>query len=153
MKTINKGVDFTLEQAAYDNGFTAVCGVDEAGRGPLAGPVVAAAVILPLGCEIEGLNDSKKRPKKNGKHCLISFVKRQSVFPCMEIITMIDEIKILQATYLGDAVSSGRVPVPAVLCVCRWKPLPETFSGKWPALWANMSKYVDCGGFVPRRST
>ena len=54
VKTINKGVDFTLEQAAYENGFTAVCGIDEAGRGPLAGPVVAAAVILPLGCEIEG---------------------------------------------------------------------------------------------------
>ncbi|MDE7036020.1 MAG: ribonuclease HII, partial [Eubacteriales bacterium] len=42
-------------------GYSAVCGIDEAGRGPLAGPVVAAAVILPEGCEIDGLDDSNKR--------------------------------------------------------------------------------------------
>ena len=52
--------DFEFEKLAKEKGFSYVCGVDEAGRGPLAGPVCAAAVILPEGVEIEGLNDSKK---------------------------------------------------------------------------------------------
>lgn len=50
---------WTLENEIYDSGVEILCGVDEAGRGPLAGPVCAAAVILPRGLEIEGLNDSK----------------------------------------------------------------------------------------------
>ena len=49
-----------LENEIYDSGVSLLCGVDEAGRGPLAGPVYAAAVILPRGLEIDGLNDSKK---------------------------------------------------------------------------------------------
>ena len=51
---------WTFENEIYDSGVEILCGVDEAGRGPLAGPVCAAAVILPRGLEIEGLNDSKK---------------------------------------------------------------------------------------------
>ena len=51
---------YELEQSLADEGFELVCGVDEAGRGPLCGPVAAAAVILPRGLVIEGLNDSKK---------------------------------------------------------------------------------------------
>ena len=58
-------LEYTIEQELWDKGYTNVCGVDEAGRGPLCGPVVAAAVILPQGVYIEGLNDSKKiSPKK-----------------------------------------------------------------------------------------
>ena len=53
-----------LENEIYDSGVTLLCGVDEAGRGPLAGPVYAAAVMLPRGCEIPGLNDSKKLTEK-----------------------------------------------------------------------------------------
>ena len=53
-----------LENECYDSGVTLLCGVDEAGRGPLAGPVYAAAVILPRNCEIPGLNDSKKLSEK-----------------------------------------------------------------------------------------
>lgn len=53
-----------FERAARENGFAAICGVDEAGRGPLAGPVYAAACVLPFGCEIEGLDDSKKLSEK-----------------------------------------------------------------------------------------
>ena len=55
---------YEYELIAYDQGFTAVCGVDEAGRGPLAGDVYAAAVILPRGVEIAGVNDSKKLTEK-----------------------------------------------------------------------------------------
>ena len=57
-------LEYTLENELYDQGFQLVCGVDEAGRGPLCGPVVAAAVILPVGLYIEGLNDSKKLTEK-----------------------------------------------------------------------------------------
>jgi len=58
-------LEYTIEQELWNSGYSAVCGVDEAGRGPLCGPVVAAAVILPQGVYIEGLNDSKKiSPKK-----------------------------------------------------------------------------------------
>lgn len=53
-----------FEKEAAQNGYTHICGVDEAGRGPLAGPVCAAAVILPEGCIIEGVNDSKKLTEK-----------------------------------------------------------------------------------------
>ena len=51
---------FAMERALHAEGFSAVCGVDEAGRGPLAGPVCAAAVILPENCILPGLDDSKK---------------------------------------------------------------------------------------------
>ena len=57
-------LEYTLEKELYDQGYQFVCGVDEAGRGPLCGPVVAAAVILPCGLYIEGLNDSKKLTEK-----------------------------------------------------------------------------------------
>ena len=58
---------YAWERRAEERGITPVCGIDEAGRGPLAGPVCAAAVILPLDCEIEGLNDPKSFRKKRGK--------------------------------------------------------------------------------------
>lgn len=57
-------LEYTLENELYEQGYKFVCGVDEAGRGPLCGPVVAAAVILPCGLYIEGLNDSKKLTEK-----------------------------------------------------------------------------------------
>lgn len=57
-------LEYTLEQKLIDSGYEVVCGVDEAGRGPLCGPVVAAAVVLPCGLYIEGLNDSKKLTEK-----------------------------------------------------------------------------------------
>lgn len=57
-------LEYTLEKELFEQGYQFVCGVDEAGRGPLCGPVVAAAVILPCGLYIEGLNDSKKLTEK-----------------------------------------------------------------------------------------
>ena len=57
-------LEYTIEQSVWDEGYEYVCGVDEAGRGPLCGPVVAAAVILPRGLYIDGLNDSKKISEK-----------------------------------------------------------------------------------------
>lgn len=57
-------VDYEIEKEYTAKGFWLICGIDEAGRGPLAGPVCAAAVILPIGTDIDGLNDSKNLPKK-----------------------------------------------------------------------------------------
>ena len=91
-----------LERGLIAQGISPICGVDEAGRGPLAGPVCAAAVILPPNLELPGLNDSKKLSDK----------KRRELFPIIKEKALaygiafadhkeIDEINILQATYLA----------------------------------------------------
>lgn len=91
-----------IERECFAEGFQVICGVDEAGRGPLAGPVCAAAVILPPELEIPGLNDSKKLTDK----------KRRELFPVIKESALaygiafsshkeIDQINILQATYLA----------------------------------------------------
>lgn len=90
------------ENEALNNGYELICGVDEAGRGPLAGPVYAAAVILPKGHIVEGVNDSKKLSEKKRE---LLFDKIIDECVCYSIGTAsekeIDEINILQATYLA----------------------------------------------------
>lgn len=78
----------------------AICGIDEAGRGPLAGPVAAGAVILPKDCEILFLNDSKKLSEKRREELFIE-IKEKAVAWSVGIVgpDVIDEINILQATY------------------------------------------------------
>ena len=91
-----------IEESLYSDGLNVICGVDEAGRGPLAGPVYAAAVILPPNLESPGLTDSKKLSDK----------KRRELFPVIQEQAVaygigsaseqeIDEISILQATFLA----------------------------------------------------
>lgn len=94
--------DYEYEARAAENGFTAVCGVDEAGRGPLAGPVCAAAVILPQGLVIEGLNDSKKLSEKK-REMLYDKVTESALAWSVAFASEaeIDEINILQATFLA----------------------------------------------------
>jgi len=70
-------MDYSFEKELISEGYGVVCGIDEAGRGPLAGPVCAAAVILPTDLEIEGLNDSKKLTEKKGKHFLTWLKKKR----------------------------------------------------------------------------
>ena len=65
------------ERELYKNNITLIAGVDEAGRGPLCGPVVAAAVILPKNYKLEGLNDSKQLTEKNVKSFMIFYKKKQ----------------------------------------------------------------------------
>lgn len=91
-----------IETALYDQGYHAVCGVDEAGRGPLAGPVCAAAVILPRDLEIPGLNDSKKLTDKKRRE-LFPIIQEQAIAYGIAFATEqeIDEINILQATFLA----------------------------------------------------
>ena len=93
---------WSYEHACRDEGFPAVCGVDEAGRGPLAGPVCAAAVILPQDLMIEGLNDSKKLTEKR-REALYEIITREAVAYGIAFADEreIDEINILQATFLA----------------------------------------------------
>lgn len=91
-----------IENSYYEQGIKVICGVDEAGRGPLAGPVCAAAVILPPNVEIPGLNDSKKLTDKRRRE-LFPIIKEQAVAYGIGLASHeeIDRINILQATYLA----------------------------------------------------
>lgn len=91
-----------IEKNSQAEGYSVICGVDEAGRGPLAGPVVATAVILPQGLEIPGLNDSKKLSDKRRRE-LFPVIQEQAVAYGIGWASEkeIDEINILQATFLA----------------------------------------------------
>ncbi|MBR1566180.1 MAG: ribonuclease HII [Oscillospiraceae bacterium] len=93
---------WTLEKEIYGEGFSLICGVDEAGRGPLAGPVCAAAVILPEGLEIDGLNDSKKLTEKK-REALYDPIREQAIAYGIAFATVeeIEELNILNATFLA----------------------------------------------------
>ena len=94
--------DYEFEKAAVNSGFSCICGVDEAGRGPLAGPVCAAAVILPVGAVIEGLDDSKKLTEKKRER-LYDIIKQTAVAYSVAYGTLeeIETVNILEATYLA----------------------------------------------------
>lgn len=91
-----------FEKEALAKGYKSVCGVDEAGRGPLAGPVCAAAVILPEGVIIEGVNDSKKLSEKK-RESLFDVIREQALSYSIAYATVdeIEEINILNATMLA----------------------------------------------------
>ena len=93
---------WAIENSYFEQGFRLICGVDEAGRGPLAGPVCAAAVILPANHEIPGLNDSKKLTDKKRRE-LFPIIKEQAIAYGIGFADEkeIDEINILQATFLA----------------------------------------------------
>ena len=91
-----------IENSYFQQGISLICGVDEAGRGPLAGPVCAAAVILPPNLEIAGLDDSKKLTDKRRRE-LFPLIKEKAVAYGIAMVdhSKIDEINILQATLLA----------------------------------------------------
>lgn len=95
-------LEYTLEEKYAAEGFSVVCGTDEAGRGPLAGPVYAAAVILPAGLVIEGLNDSKKISEKK-REKLFEIIKAEAVSYGIASASEeeIDTINILNAAQLA----------------------------------------------------
>ena len=93
---------WTMEQELYDSGVTLLCGADEAGRGPLAGPVYAAAVILPRGLEIPGLNDSKKLSEKRREALFDQICEQAISFGIARAeVEEIEEINILNAALLA----------------------------------------------------
>lgn len=105
---------FEYEQKHYEEGYRAICGVDEAGRGPLCGPVVAAAVILPLGLEIEGLNDSKKLTEKKREALFDVICEKALAYAIAEASPAeIDEINILNASMLAMRRAVEALKIPA----------------------------------------
>lgn len=106
--------NFEYENKHYAEGYTSVCGCDEAGRGPLCGPVVAAAVILPPDIEIEGLNDSKKLTEKK-REKLFDIIKEKAIAYAIAEASPeeIDEINILNASMLAMRRAVEALPVKA----------------------------------------
>ena len=118
--------DYQFENAARSEGFSAVCGIDEAGRGPLAGPVFAAAVILPENCSIEGINDSKKlTPKK--REILFDEIRAGALSYGIGFATEqeIDSINILQATFLAMKRAFDAMNIRADLALVDGNRMPD----------------------------
>lgn len=129
MQRLEKMLEF---ERKYGDDFSCICGIDEAGRGPFAGPVVAGAVVLPVGLKIEGLNDSKQVSAKRREELYEEIKEKAVSFGIgMSSPARIDEINILQATYeamqhavedldvvpdllLNDAVTIPQVPIQQV---------------------------------------
>ena len=107
-----------IEDTFFDQGLQVICGVDEAGRGPLAGPVCAAAVILPKHLEIPGLTDSKKLSDKRRRE-LFPEIQRQAIAYGIGFASEkeIDEINILQATFLAMERSLAQLPITPELAL------------------------------------
>lgn len=118
-------MNYEYEKQALDEGYKVVCGVDEAGRGPLCGPVCAAAVILPVDCEIQGINDSKKLSEKK-RDMLFDIIKEKALAYSVVMVdaATIDEINILQATFkaMREAVESLSVKADIALIDGNQKP-------------------------------
>lgn len=95
-------LEYTIEKSLIEQGYEYVCGVDEAGRGPLCGPVVAAACILPIGLYIDGLNDSKKLSPKKRKE-VFEQIKENAIAYCIAEASVeeINELNILEADMLA----------------------------------------------------
>lgn len=107
-------LEFTIENELRAQGFTAICGVDEAGRGPLCGPVVAAACILPEGYIPEGINDSKKLTEKK-REKLFDIICENAVAYCIAEASVeeIDRLNILEADLLAMRRAIEGLSVPA----------------------------------------
>ena len=108
-----------LENEIYAEGFSLICGVDEAGRGPLAGPVYAAAVILPRDAVIDGLNDSKKLTEKKREELFDVITERAlSCGIASASVEEIEELNILNATFLAMNRAIAKLdPVPELALI------------------------------------
>ena len=119
------------EKELYTQGIQLIAGVDEVGRGPLAGPVVAAAVILPKGCKISGLNDSKKIPKSKHKEIYEAVLQNAVAIGIgIKDNQVIDQVNIYEATKLAMMEAIGQLePQPQHLLIDAMKldlPIPQT---------------------------
>lgn len=118
--------DREAEVQARAAGYTSICGIDEAGRGPLAGPVVAAAVILPRELELPGLNDSKKLSAAKRERLFESLMGDDRVIKCVAQASVeeIDELNILRATHLAMRRAAEGLNPPADFCLIDGLPVP-----------------------------
>ena len=108
-----------LENEIYAEGFSLICGVDEAGRGPLAGPVYAAAVVLPRDAVIDGLNDSKKLTEKKREALFDVITERALTYGIASAsVEEIEELNILNATFLAMNRAIAKLdPVPELALI------------------------------------
>ncbi len=122
-------VGYEYEKKALEQGFKSICGIDEAGRGPLAGPVFAAAVILPVGFEIEGLNDSKKLSEKKRESLFDVIISNASAYSVAYADhAEIDEINILNATFLAMTRAVNGLKIPADFALVDGNRVPKGLS-------------------------
>ena len=119
-----------FEEAAKARGYQHICGVDEAGRGPLAGPVCAAAVILPENTIIEGVNDSKKLSEKK-REALFDVIRNTAVAYCVAYASVeeIEELNILNATMLAMKRAVEGLEIPADYAMIDGNRLPDLSIG------------------------
>ena len=109
---------WSIENEIYDSGVGIICGVDEAGRGPLAGPVCAAAVILPRALEIEGLNDSKKLSEKKREELFAVITSRAIAYGiAFAEVEEIERLNILEATFIAMNRAIGKLCVKPELAL------------------------------------
>lgn len=102
---------YSYEEDLYQKGYKYICGCDEAGRGPMAGPLVASGVILPVGYKLDGLDDSKKlTPKKRDQ--LFEIIKRDALYYEIEIISVeeVDELNVYEASKVAMTRCVQRMP-------------------------------------------
>ena len=109
---------WSIENEIYDSGVGIICGVDEAGRGPLAGPVCAAAVILPRALEIDGLNDSKKLSEKKREELFAVITSRAIAYGiAFAEVEEIERLNILEATFIAMNRAIGKLCVKPELAL------------------------------------
>ena len=115
------------EAEAHAQGYRSVCGIDEAGRGPLAGPVVAAAVILPPGYELPGLTDSKQLSARRREQLFEHLMQESSVLKSIAQadVAEIDSLNILRATHLAMRRAAETLPTPPDFCLIDGLPVPH----------------------------
>lgn len=117
--------DFSFEQAAYDRGFARVVGVDEVGRGPIAGPVTAAAVILDPANIPEGLNDSKKLSPKKRQALLRLVLETAVVSVAHASVEEVDSLNIYHASHLAMVRAVQGLPVSADYALIDGNKIPK----------------------------
>ena len=119
--------DDAEERAARAAGYACVCGIDEAGRGPLAGPVVAAAVVLPPGLALPGLNDSKKLTARRRETLYTQLREDERVLigVGMAAAAEIDRLNILRATHEAMARAVAALPTAVDFCLIDGLPVPQ----------------------------
>lgn len=126
LPSFSGGPDLAEETAARSAGCSVVCGIDEAGRGPLAGPVMAAAVILPPDFELAGLNDSKKLTARKREALYAALMADHRVLKCVAQaeVAEIDSLNILRATHLAMARAAQGLPQLPDMCLIDGLPVP-----------------------------
>lgn len=126
--------DFSFETAALARGLSPVCGVDEVGRGPLAGPVTAAAVILDAACIPAGLGDSKALSSAKRERLFAEIMATAQVSVAHATVEEIDSLNILRASHLAMERAVAALPMPPTLALIDGNLIPAGLKGRAEAI-------------------